>query len=193
MLQSLYDWVLKLSGHRHAIWFLAAIAFVESSVFPIPPHPLVILMVVARPERWILIAAVTTIASVLGGIAGYALGAFLFDAVALPVLDFYGKAAQFDEMAVRFNEYGAWAVLFAGMTPFPYKVITIFSGATGLDFTIFTVASIAARGIIFFAIAALLRVFGPPIRTFIEKRLALMTTIFLVLLFGAFVLVRYIG
>jgi len=192
MLRRVYDWVLGLAGHRYAMWFLAAISFVESSVFPIPPHPLVMLMVIARPQRWLAIALVTIASSVLGGMAGYALGAFLFDTVGRPVLEFYGQLDKFDLLAEEFNRYGAWAVLIAGMTPFPYKVITIFSGATGLDFTVFSLASLAARGAIFLIIAGLLRMFGPPIKSFIEERLGLMTTIFLVLLFGAFLLVRWL-
>lgn len=192
MLRALYDWVLSLAGHRYALWILAAVAFAESSVFPIPPHPMVVLMVIARPERWLTIALVTSVASVLGGIAGYGLGAFLFETVGQPVLDFYGKGAQFDEFAVTFNEWGAWAVLIAGVTPFPYKVITIASGTTGLDIVVFTVASIVARGAIFFVIAGLVRVFGPPVKVFIEERLALMTTVFVALLFGGFLLVRYL-
>jgi membrane protein YqaA with SNARE-associated domain len=190
MLRRLYDWVLSLAGHRHALWILAAVSFVESSVFPIPPDVLLIPMVLARPDRAWLIAGVCTLASVAGGLLGYVIGAQLYDLVGLPVLEFYGKAAQFDEFAVQFNEYGAWAVLFAGVTPFPYKVITIASGATGLDVFVFMVASVIARGLRFFLVAALLWKFGPPIRTFIEARLGLVATISILLLFGGFLAVR---
>ncbi|MGB0507829.1 MAG: YqaA family protein [Pikeienuella sp.] len=193
MLRVLYDWTLRLSETRHALWALAAVAFIESSVFPIPPHVLIIPMVLARPDRWVRIALVATVASVLGGIAGYGLGAFAFDTIGKPVLDFYGYAEKFDVFAAKFNEYGDWAVLFAGITPFPFKIITILSGATGLSFPVFLVASVVARAAIFFLIAALLWKVGPPIRSFIEKRLGLMAALFFVLLFAGFVAAKYMS
>ncbi|GIX14079.1 MAG: cytochrome b561 [Paracoccaceae bacterium] len=190
MLRALYDWVLSLAGHRHALWFLAAISFAESSVFPIPPDALLVPMVLARPRRAWLIAGVCTASSVAGGALGYLIGARLFDLVGLPVLEFYGRNADFADFATQFNAHGAWAVLFAGLTPFPYKVITIASGATGLDFTVFMLASLLARGLRFFAVAALLWRFGPPIRGFIEARLGLVATVSVLLLFGGFLLAR---
>lgn len=192
MIRRLYDWVLSLAGHRHAIWALAAISFVESSVFPIPPDVLMIPMIVARPNRAFLIATVALVASVLGGILGYAIGAFLFDAIGQPVLDFYGAAKEFDSFAARYNDWGAWAVLIAGVTPFPYKIITILSGSTGLNFGIFLLASILARGLRFFVLAGLLWKFGPPVRDFIERRLGLMFTLFVAILIAGFYAVRYL-
>lgn len=193
MLRALYDWTLRLAEKPYALWALAAVSFVESSVFPIPPDILLIPMVLARPDRAFRIAAVCTVASVLGGLAGYALGAFLLEEVGKPVLDFYGKLDQFAVMAARFNEYGAWAVLFAGVTPFPYKVITIFSGATTLDLLVFTVSSILARGLRFFVVAWLLWRFGAPIKAFIEQRLGLLFTLAMLLLIGGFAAVRWLG
>jgi len=193
MLRNLYDWTMRLSETRYALWALAVVSFIESSVFPVPPHPLLMMMVLARPDRWLLIAGVCSAASVLGGMAGYGLGAFLFDQVAQPILEFYGKLDQFDEMSAKFNEYGAWAVLVAGLTPFPYKVITIFSGATGLDFMVFTIASVVARTSIFTLIAALLWKFGPPIRGFIEERLGLVTSIAVAVLIGGFLVARWLS
>lgn len=192
MLRRLYDWTLRLSEHRLALWALAVVAFLESSVFPIPPHVMIIPMVIARPDRWLLIAGVAAAASVAGGMAGYALGAFAFESVGRPVLSFYGKEEAFATFAARYNDYGAWAVLVGGLTPFPYKVITILSGATGLSLPVFTLSSIVARSAIFLVLAGLLRLLGPPIREFVEKRLALMFTLFLILLFGGFALVRFI-
>ncbi len=192
MLRKLYDWTMRLSETPYALWALAAVSFVESSVFPVPPHPLLMIMVLARPDRWLMIATVCAVSSVLGGMAGYALGAFLFEQVGQPVLEFYGKMHAFEEMSVKFNEFGAWAVLIAGLTPFPYKVITIFSGATGLDFMVFSVASIVARGAIFALIAGLLWKFGPPIRGFIEERLGLVTTVAMILLVGGFAAARWL-
>lgn len=192
MLRRLYDWTLSLAQGRHALWALAVVAFVESSVFPIPPDLLMIPMILARPSRAWLIAGVALVASVLGGLLGYYIGWGLFESVGRPVLEFYGKDAYFDDFAARYNEWGAWAVLFAGMTPFPYKVITILSGSTGLSLPVFILSSIIARGVRFFVVAALLWKFGTPIRDFIEKRLGLMFTLFVILLAGGFYLVKYL-
>ena len=192
MIRRLYDWTMALAGHRHALLALAAVAFVESSVFPIPPDILLIPMILAAPQRAFLYALVATIASVLGGLAGYGIGYFLFDTVGEPVLAFYGMTAEFEKFSESYNAWGAWAVLIAGMTPFPYKVITILSGATQLSLPVFIVASIVARGLRFVIVAALLWKFGAPIRDFIERRLGLMFALALVLLIGGFVAVKYV-
>ena len=192
MIKALYDWTLSLAGHRHALTALAIVAFIESSVFPIPPDVLMIPMIIARPSRAFLIAFVAMVSSVAGGLFGYFIGAVLFDTIGQPVLQFYGKDAYFDEFATRYNDWGAWAVLIAGVTPFPYKVITILSGATGLNLVVFTIASLIARGLRFFIVAGLLWKFGPPIKTFIEQRLGLMFTLFVILLLGGFYVVRFL-
>lgn len=192
MIRSLYDWTLSLADSRHALWALAVVAFIESSVFPIPPDVLMIPMIIARPSRAWLIAGVALVASVLGGMLGYYIGWGLFESVGRPVLEFYGKDAYFDDFRERYNEWGAWAVLIAGMTPFPYKVITILSGTTGLNLGVFMVASVIARGARFFIVAALLWKFGAPIRDFIEKRLGLIFTLLVVGLLGGFYLVKYL-
>lgn len=192
MLRALYDWTVRLAAHPRALWALAVVSFIESSVFPIPPDVLMIPMIIAAPHRAFLIAGVATLASVLGGVAGYAIGWGLYDTVGRPVLEFYGKDAYFAEFATRYNEWGAWVVLFAGVTPFPYKVITILSGATALSLPVFILASVIARGLRFFIVAALLWRFGAPIRDFIERRLGLMFTLFMILLIGGFAAVRYL-
>lgn len=192
MLRRLYDWTISLSATKHAMWALAFVAFIESSVFPIPPDLLMIPMIIARPKMAFQIAALATVCSVLGGMFGYWIGAVLFDTVGQPVLEFYGKDAYFDDFSERYNEYGAWAVLIAGVTPFPYKVITILSGSTGLNLGVFIVASIVARALRFFVLAGLLWKFGPPIREFIEKRLGLMFTLFVILLIGGFYVVKFL-
>ncbi|MCB1367270.1 MAG: DedA family protein [Rhodobacteraceae bacterium] len=192
MLRGLYNWTMSLAESPHAIRALAIIAFIESSVFPIPPDVLLIPLIIAAPTRAFRIALVCTIASVLGGLFGYFIGAVLFDQVGQPVLAFYGKEAAFAEFRETYNQWGAWAVLVAGVTPFPFKVITITSGATGLNLPVFIAASIVARGLRFFIVAALLWKFGAPIRQFIERRLGLMFTIFILLLFGGFYVVRYL-
>ncbi len=192
MLRSLYDWTIRLAEHPHALWALAFIAFIESSVFPIPPDVLMIPMILARPSRAWLIATVALVASVLGGLLGYAIGAFFYESIGQPILESMGKAHAMEEFNTRFNDFGFWAVLGAGVTPFPYKVITIMSGWTGMPLGTFIATSILARALRFFVVAGLLWGFGEPIRAFIEKRLGLMFTLFVVLLFGGFLAVRYL-
>lgn len=192
MLRRLYDWTMALGERPGAMWALAAVAFVESSVFPIPPDVLLIPMVLAARAKWWRMAAVCTVASVAGGVAGYAIGALLFDAVGRPVLEFYGQSGAFETFRQSYNELGAWIVAGAGVTPFPYKVITIASGATGLDMGVFMTASVLSRGLRFFLEAWLLYYIGPPVRHFVEKNLGLTFTAFLVALLGGFVVVRYV-
>jgi len=192
MIRGLYDWTIRMADHPRALWVLAAIAFVESSVFPIPPDVLMIPMILARPERAWLIAGVALVASVLGGMLGYAIGAFAYEEIGRPILQALGKDAAMDAFNTRFNDFGFWAVLTAGVTPFPYKVITIMSGWTGLPVMTFMATSVLARGLRFFLVAALLWKFGAPIRDFIERRLGLVALTFVVLLFGGFYLVRHL-
>lgn len=192
MIRRLYDWTLSLSAHPRALWALAVVSFVESSFFPIPPDILMIPMILAAPKRAWLIALVAMVFSVLGGLFGYFIGAVLFDTIGQAIFEFYGKADKVESFNQRFNDYGAWAVLIAGVTPFPYKVITIMSGWSGLSLPVFIVSSIIARGLRFFIVAALLWKFGAPIRVFIEKYLGLLFTAFVVLLIGGFYLVKYI-
>lgn len=192
MIRALYDWTFRLAEHPRALWALAFVAFIESSVFPIPPDILMIPMILAAPRRAFLIAGVATVSSVLGGMFGYWIGATLFDQIGLPVLEFYGKTGNFEVFRENYNAWGAWAVLIAGITPFPYKVVTILSGSTGLDIYVFTFASILARGLRFFIVAGLLWKFGAPIRDFIERRLGLMFTLLVVGVLGGFVALRYL-
>ncbi|SNR52427.1 YqaA family protein [Puniceibacterium sediminis] len=192
MLHRLYTRMLSMADHPHALWVLAAVAFVESSVFPIPPDVLMIPMILARPSRAWLIAGVAMVASVMGGMLGYAIGYFFYEQIGAPILQSLGKGDAVEAFSTRFNDFGFWAVLVAGITPFPYKVITIMSGWTAMPLGTFIVTSIIARGARFFIVAGLLRVFGAPARAFIEKRLGLVFTVFLVLLVGSFYLVRYL-
>jgi len=177
MLRKLYDRTMALAASRRAVPALFGVSFAESSVFPIPPDALLIPMVLSKRIRWLWYVFVCTVGSVLGGIAGYAIGYFLFQEVAEPILSVYGYADKIEEFSATFNAWGASAVFIAGVTPFPYKVITVASGATGLSLPVFIVASILARGLRFFLVAYLLYRFGPPIRAFIERRLALVFTV----------------
>ncbi|MDF2764169.1 MAG: cytochrome [Rhodospirillales bacterium] len=192
MFQRLYDRTMSLASHRHAMRVLAVISFAESSFFPIPPDAMLIPMVLAHRDRAWAMAAVCTIASVLGGILGYVIGYFLFEAVGRPILDFYGYQDAFQRFADAYNEWGLWIILIKGLTPIPYKLVTIASGVAHFDPTVFILASIATRGARFFLVAALLRRFGPPIRTFVEKNLTAVATAALLLIVGGFVAVKYL-
>jgi membrane protein YqaA with SNARE-associated domain len=192
MFQRLYDRTMSLASHRHAMRVLAVISFAESSFFPIPPDAMLIPMVLAHRDRAWAMAAVCTVASVLGGILGYAIGYFLFEAVGRPILDFYGYQEEFQRFADAYNEWGLWIILIKGLTPIPYKLVTIASGVAHFDPTVFILASIATRGARFFLVAALLRRFGPPIRTFVEKNLTAVATTALLLIVGGFVAVKYL-
>lgn len=192
MIRRLYDWTLAWAEHPRALWVLAFVAFIESSVFPIPPDVLMIPMILAAPRKAFLIAWVATLSSVIGGMLGYAIGAFAWESLGEPILTSLGKAEAMAAFSERFNGVGFWAVLTAGVTPFPYKVITIMSGWTAMPLGTFIITSIIARGLRFFIVAVLLWKFGAPIRDFIERRLGLMFTLFIALLIGGFAVVRYI-
>lgn len=192
MLRRLYDWTLALAAGRHAPSALGAVSFVESSFFPIPPDAMLIPMVLARREAAWRYAVIATIGSVIGGLLGYAIGALLFTQLAEPIIAFYGYTAAFDQFRAAFNQGGLLIVFLFGLTPFPYKVITIASGVTGLNLPIFVISSIVARGLRFFVVSALLYRFGPAIRDFIEERLGLVFIVFCVLLVGGFVAVKFL-
>ena len=192
MLRDLYNWTLSLARHKRATQALAAVSFTESSFFPIPPDIMLIPMIIAERTKAWFYGAVTTIASVIGGMFGYAIGFFLFETIGKPLLDVYGYTEKFASFAGSYNDYGAWIVFIAGVTPIPYKVVTIASGAVGLNIVTFIIASVVARGLRFFAISALLYFFGAPIKDFIEKHLSLVFTLFCVLLVGGFVVLKYL-
>ena len=192
MLRRLYDWTMRQAEANWAVWALILVAFSESSFFPIPPDVMLIPMVLAaRAKAWRL-AAICTVASVAGGFAGYGIGFWFYAAIGLPILEFYGYAERFASFADAYNEWGGWIVAFFGVTPFPYKVITIASGITELNPVTFGVASLLSRGARFFIVAGLLWYFGPPIRNFIEKRLGLVTLVFSILLVAGFVLLAFV-
>ncbi|NJR13585.1 MAG: DedA family protein [Phyllobacteriaceae bacterium] len=192
MIRRLYDWTMSLAARKDAEKALFGVSFIESSIFPIPPDVMLIPMVIARRDQWLRIAAICTIASVLGALAGYAIGMFLYEQIALPVLTFYGKAELIDQFKGDYASYGGWAVLFAAVTPFPFKVLTITSGALALNLPVFIAASIIGRAFRFVLVSWLLYRFGEPIRVFIEKHLGILFTLFMVLLIGGFVSVRYL-
>lgn len=192
MIRRLYDWVIKLAGHRHAIPAMGAVSFLESSFFPIPPDVMLVPMVLARRDKAWTIAMVCTVCSVLGGLLGYAIGYYLFETIGAWVVKLYSLQGALDNFRAGFDQYGVWIILIKGLTPIPYKLVTIASGAAHFDLFTFVWASILTRGARFFLVAALLWKFGEPIRAFIEKRLTLLTWLFLIALVGGFVAFRYL-
>ncbi len=192
IIRYIYDRMLNLSASPKAMWFLAIVAFAESSFFPIPPDIMLIPMVLAMPQKAWKIAGLATISSVIGGYFGYGIGVFFFDIIAKPILTFYGYMQQFDVFKEYYHQWGAWIVFGAGITPFPYKIITIASGVVGLDLLTFTVASIIARGMRFYLVAWLLKKYGAPMKVFIEKNLGILSVQFLALLIGGFAALKYL-
>jgi membrane protein YqaA with SNARE-associated domain len=191
-MRRLYDWILRLAGHPRAIPAMGVIAFAESSFFPIPPDVMLVPMVLANRRKAFTIATVCTICSVLGGLLGYAIGFYFFETMGAWVVKTYGLQGGLDKFRQGFEQYGIWIILIKGLTPIPYKLVTIASGAAHFDLFTFVWASIVTRGIRFFAVSALLWKFGEPIRAFIEKRLTLVMWLFLIALVGGFVAFRYL-
>lgn len=192
MLRRLYHWTLAKAADRRAEWWLAAVAFMESSFFPIPPDVLLIPMALARPERALRFAGIATLASTVGAAFGWIIGASFFATAGQWLLGVYGVEEQFTEIAARFNEEGALIVFLAGFTPIPFKVITIASGATGLSIYVLLTASLVSRGARFFLVGGLLKLFGEPAKALIERHFGLVTTLAAVLLVGGFVAVRFL-
>lgn len=192
MLRRLYDWTMSLAAGRHAPAALAAVSFAESSFFPIPPDVMLVPMVLARRERAWFYASLATVSSVIGGVFGYMIGYFLFEAVGMPILNFYNGADEFAGFTQLFVDYGVWILIIKGMTPIPYKLLTIAAGVAHMELLPFILASIVARSMRFLIVAALLYFFGEPIRKFIEERLMLVTTAFVVLLVGGFIAVKFL-
>ena len=192
MLRRFYDRVLALAASPRAPWWLALVSFAESSFFPIPPDALLVPMVLARPDRAWRLALICTLSSVAGGMLGYFIGYALYDQLAAPLIRFYHYEAAADAFVQRFNEWGLWVILIKGLTPIPYKIVTIASGLAHFNLGVFVAASLVTRGLRFFLVAALLRRFGAPVQAWIEKRLTLVTSLVAVSIVGGFLLLRLI-
>jgi membrane protein YqaA with SNARE-associated domain len=184
---------MYLAHQRYAAWALFAVSFAESSFFPLPPDAMLIPMVLADRRKAWFYAGVATVASVLGGLLGYWIGHALYESVGKPIIDFYGLGPRMQTYIDGFNHYGLWIILIKGLTPIPYKLVTIASGIAGFALVPFILASIVTRGIRFFLVAGLLYRYGEPIRDFLERRLTLVTTAFLILVVLGFVVLKYIG
>lgn len=187
MIKNLYNKTMALAGHPQAIFLLGAVSFIEASFFPIPPDVMLIPMVLMNPSRAWLFALVATAFSVLGGIFGYIIGTFSYEHIAGPLLYLLGKEAEMINFSNKYNEIGFWAVITAGISPIPYKVVTIMSGATNLNFAVFLGASLASRGLRFFVVAGLLHFYGHAIRDFIERYLNWVFMLFVILLIVGFI------
>lgn len=192
MMKRIYDWMMARARDERAPQALFWVSFVESSFFPIPPDVMLLPMVLANRLKAWWYATVATVGSVIGGMFGYAIGYFFFEQIGKPILVFYGKAQSFDQFTAWFNEWGVWILIVKGMTPFPYKVLTITAGVTAMPLLQFMAASIVARAMRFFLVAGLLYYFGDPIREFVEKRLTLVTTVLVALIVVGFLAVKFL-
>jgi membrane protein YqaA with SNARE-associated domain len=193
MLRRLYEWTMAKASDPRAEWWLAAFSFMESSFFPIPPHPLLGLMCLAEPKKAMRFALITTISSVLGGLFGYAIGFFVFEALGAQILDVLGLAQSFPKAACYLREFGVEIILIKGATPIPFKLLTITAGFIAMPLIPFILASMASRGFQFLLVGGLFRLFGAPIKRFIDKYLALVSAAFVVLVVGGFILAAYMS
>lgn len=173
LLRRLYDWCIDAAHKPHAMWTMGAISFAESSFFPVPPDVMLIPMALARPERAYAMAAWCTAASVAGGVVGYAIGALLYDSVGAWLMQLYGYTDKVETFRAAYAQWGAWIILLKGLTPIPYKIVTITSGFAGYNLALFIIFSIIARAGRFFLLAFLLHRYGEQARTIIEKRLGM--------------------
>ncbi|WPO41726.1 YqaA family protein [Tardiphaga sp. 215_C5_N2_1] len=173
MLRRMYDWCIDAAHKPYALWILGIVSFAESSFFPVPPDVMLIPMALARPQKAWLYAGICTITSVLGGVVGYLIGAVLYDSVGQWVIHFYGYGDKVEAFRAGYAEYGAWIILLKGLTPIPYKLVTITSGFANYNIWMFIALSVVARGVRFYVVAILLNRYGVWIRETIEKRLGL--------------------
>lgn len=192
-LRGLYNWTMEKAAHPHAVWWLAFFCFVEASFFPIPPHPLLGLMCLAEPKKAIRFGLIATAASVLGGLFGYAIGYFLFEALGVPLMAAIGLADSLPAARCTFDEYGVAAVIIAAATPVPFKLLTITAGFLGMALVPFILASVAGRALIFLTVGILFRLFGAPIKRIIDEYLGTVTTVFVVLVVGGFLALTQLG
>lgn len=192
MLRRLYAWTMRLASGPRALLALVGVSFAESSFFPVPPDTLLVPMVLAQRKRAFELAAWCTAASVLGGLFGYALGSLLYESVGKWLIALYGYGDRIETLRETYQDYGAWIILIKGLTPIPYKLVTLLSGFSGYNLALFFVLSVITRGLRFFLVAGLLYVYGEPIRAFIERRLGLVTAVTAGFVVIGFVVVRYV-
>ncbi len=192
MFKALYDWTISLAASPRAPQALGVISFAESSFFPIPPDVMLVPMTMAKPERAWNYATICTIASVLGGVLGYLIGAMLYDTLGAWLIRFYGYGDKMDAFRALYQQHGHWIILIKGFTPIPFKLVTIASGLAGYDFVWFVVLSLLTRGARFFFVAGIMNRFGIPIRRFIEDNLTLVGALSVVALVGGFAAAKFL-
>ncbi len=192
-LRNLYDWTMEKAAHPHAQGWLAFFCFIEASFFPIPPHPLLGLMCLAEPKKAMRFGVIATLASVAGGLLGYLIGAVLYDSVGQWLLGAIGLSEKFPVAACYLKQYDWEAIIIAGATPVPFKLLTITSGFVGMSLVTFVMASIVGRGMIFFTVGVLFRIFGAPIKSFIDRYLGLVTAGFVTLVIGGIFIITQVG
>ena len=192
LLRKLYDWTLEKSNHPNAPWFLSIISFAESSFFPIPPDIILIPMIIAKRVKAWTYAFICTISSVIGGVAGYLIGYFFYNSIGVMIIKYYSLENQFLKFESYYNEWGIWIVLGAGFTPFPFKFITIASGLFSLNIFLFILIAFLGRGLRFFILAGLLKLFGNIITKIIDRYFNILAILFFILLIGSFILIKYL-
>ena len=190
LLRSLYNWTLKKAEHKYSSWILSIVSFSESSFFPIPPDVLLIPMIIAKRTKAWTYALICTLSSVLGGVAGYAIGFFLFNSIGILIVEFYHLSNSFNTFENYYKEYGILIVLGAGFTPFPFKFITIASGVFSLNIFLFILTAFVARGLRFYLLTSLLFIFGEKIKILIDKYFNILAVLFFILLLGSFMLIK---
>ena len=190
MLQRLYNRMIAVAAGPNAMWALIAVSFAESSFFPIPGDVLMIPMMLAAPRKAWRIAAIATISSVVGGLLGYAIGYWGFDLIGRPILEFYHAMSRYDALKAGFDQWGAWIIIIKGLTPIPYKLVTISAGIARFDLFTFIWASVVTRGARFFIVAAILKYAGPAMLAEFERRMTLYSILLLLLLIGGFVALK---
>lgn len=193
MLRKVYDWIMSFASHPRAVWVLALVSFAESSFFPLPPDPLYVAMILKQREKAWRLAFICTLSSVIGGLLGYAIGYWIYESVGEKVIAFYGLQQSFAKFAQSFETYGFWVIALKGLTPIPYKIVTISSGIAGYNIHKFIIASIITRSFRFYLVAALLRIYGVAIKDYIENNLGFVTMTGLAALLGGFFLFQYIA
>lgn len=192
MFRRLYDWVISLAASPYAVWALAAVSFAESSFFPVPPDVLLLPMALSRPDRALFYAGVCTVSSVIGGLAGYAIGALLYDSLGQWLIAAYGYGDNVEAFRQAYAQYGEWIILIKGVTPIPYKLVTITSGFAGYDIVWFTVLSLITRGLRFYLLAGLLHRYGNPIRQIVEQHFGLVLGVLAFFVVAGFAAVRFV-
>ena len=190
--RQLYDWTLNKATHPKAPWFLSIVSFVESSFFPIPPDIILIPMIIANQLKAWWYAFICTISSVIGGIFGYCIGSFFYSTIGILIVKYYSLESLFSSFEYQYNEYGIWIILGAGFTPFPFKFITIASGVFHLNIYLFIIVSLIARGLRFYLIATLLKLFGNYIKIYIDRYFNIIVALFFILLIGSLFFLKYL-